>query len=247
MSFFSKLFGNGRKTKKPCANCESDCRYCPGACGECRPLKEALSDSLYTVDHLNEHYSKYIVVNEGTDVGTVLCPACNAANPSYNAVCDYCGSAIRGGSGKIPVKSARDIPDPILEAQDIIYERNEVIMNYASSDDGVVDAISGIFVSGSGSTDRLGNKMSVSEIKAAASSYGVTLSEYLQGLDNGVYLTYTALKEKTDAFSNARQMQEVKRFPARRPIPPRPPVPPRPPMGRGMTERRGPFRGRKGR
>lgn len=233
MSFFSKLFGGGtKKSKKPCDNCSSECKYCPGCCDECKPYKDALADWLYTVDHLNEYYTKYVVVNDEIDVGTVNCPACNAANPSYNAKCDFCGTALREGNGKIPVKSARDIPDPIVEAQNIIFDRDELIREYASSDDEVVDAIAGLFGKGE-DDDRLGDKMSVSEIKAAASSLGVSVSEYLQGLDNGVYPPYSALKNRASSRS------AVRTSPVGRPVAPRcPPVmPPRPPMGRGMPDR----------
>ena len=129
--------------------------------------------------------------------GQTTCPHCGA--PSGNRfVCDYCGMQIAEDDGKIRVASANDIPDPIIEARELIYERHSTIVSKYNSDssDRVLSGILDLF-SGEGSSG-LGERMSKEEITEAAELYGVSISSYLNGLDNGVYQTLAA-KKKADS------------------------------------------------
>ena len=186
--------------ERPCSNCESSCEICPNACEECKPYKEQLLDALYNVEHLEDFYAKYEVVSEVTSSGTTECPYCGA--PSANAaVCEYCGMTIGTASGKIQVKSASEIPNPITEAQNIIFERQSVISKYKSDDSSSGGLLSGLIsaLSGSDDSSSFGSRMSEDEIKAMAEEYDVTIAAYLSGLDAGTYLTKSA-KEKADAL-----------------------------------------------
>ncbi|MCR4673198.1 MAG: hypothetical protein K5637_08240 [Lachnospiraceae bacterium] len=193
----------------PCSNCPSGCTLAPDACSVCEPYKKELLDVLYYVDDIDAFRAKYEVVGTSSSTGTYTCPFCGA--PSANPfVCDYCGSTIKEGNGKIQVARASDIPNPILEAQNIIFERYEKIVDGYDDDEssgGLLGAISFLFT---GSTDSkaagsLGDKMTEDEIKEAARLYGVSVSGYLQGLDNGKYKTLSAKKAENtySSFSGA--------------------------------------------
>lgn len=193
---------------RPVSNCPSDCTIAGTACSVCEPYKKKLIDKLYYVDHLEEFLSRYEVVGEGTEgsvgaAGTTACPFCGAPNTNPE-VCEFCGTRLTDAavsSKKIKVAAASDIPNPIMEAQDVIYERYEtVIKQYtksSSSSDGILsELISAISGNTASDTDEgLGAKMSEAEIKEAASLYGVSVSDYLTGLDNGKYLTLAGRKE----------------------------------------------------
>ncbi len=197
MSLLQDLW-NGLNTKKeedftlPTSLCPGNCPLGPERCEECRPYKERLKDSLYNVDHLEEFYARYEVTS-GLAAGAVACPYCGA--PSQNRiVCEYCGMAIGTDDGKIRVASANDIPDPIIEAQDIIYARHsEIVAKYTDSSSGGLLANLLDLFDGDGSDD-LGQRMSKEEIEEAAGLYGVSISAYLNGLDNGVYKTLSRRK-----------------------------------------------------
>ncbi len=224
MSIFSKLFdaltGDGGEEKqqtadRPCANCPSTCAIAGDACEVCAPYKKKLIDAVYYVDHLEEFRARYEVTGLAGESGTVTCPYCGGKSENHQ-VCEYCGSRLTEDTetaGKIKVEKASDIPNPIMEAQDIIFERyNTVIRKYAQNSSGsggtgtgtdgstlgstLGDILSGLFgeEESSESESALGAKMSEEEIREAASLYGVSLGDYLTGLDNGKYLTLAGRK-----------------------------------------------------
>ncbi|MBR6259468.1 MAG: hypothetical protein IKR21_04580, partial [Oscillospiraceae bacterium] len=183
----------------PCALCPGNCAIGPEACDECRPYKEKLTDALYNVDHLEEFLAKY-EVGESNNYGTITCPQCGAPSADHYQ-CEYCGSKIKEGSGKIIVASANDIPDPIIEARDIIYERHSAIVSKftqaSASDSGsFLASLLGALGGAEEASLGLGTRMSKDEIKEAASHYGVSVSDYLSGLDNGKYQTYENMKRE---------------------------------------------------
>ena len=205
MSLLGKLFESltGKSTSDftpPNSLCPGSCPIGPGACTECQPYKERLKEALYNVDHLEEFNARYEIVSE-TVSGTVTCPHCGA--PSSNRmICDYCGMQIAEDDGKIRVSSASEIPDPIIVARDIIYERHSKIsaLNESGSSDSLLTGLTEL-LSGSSSSS-VGKRMSREEILEAASLYDVSVSSYLNGLDNGVYLSLDA-KKKSDAAATA--------------------------------------------
>ena len=202
-NLLSSLFGgddDDRKIKsseRPCSNCPSNCALYPNACSVCKEYKEKLIDALYNVEHLDEFYARYEVVNEASNAtGNVFCPACGAPNSAALYACAYCGTQLREGSGKILVRSAREIPDPIQIAQDIIFDRQENVVEQSVSDDtGLLESLSNLL--GGDDVDDFGDRMSTDEIKEMAKSYGVSVAQYLQGLDVGKYLTMSAKKQNT--------------------------------------------------
>lgn len=197
-------------TERPCPNCPSHCAIAgQGACPECEPYKKKLIDQIYNVRHLDEFYDRYEVTGP-TQIsvsGKVTCPVCGAhsANPY---ICEYCDSRISDApesSGKIQVEKASDIPNPIMDAQDIIFERfDAVIKKYTSSKESrsllgdLFDALTG---GDDDEDDSLGAKMSEAEIKEAAKLYKMDVADYLTGLDNGTCLT---LKGKKAADQQAQ-------------------------------------------
>ncbi len=216
MSLLSRLFpsldGKDNKstvTQRPCSNCPGDCTIAGEACEVCEPYKRKLIDILYYIDHLEEFLAKYEVADlAGEQV--VNCPYCGARSSDPH-VCEYCGSRLKDGTGKTRVEKASDIPNPIMQAQDIIFERADcVIKQYtksASSSQGILSellaAVSGQDSDSEGNNP-LGAKMSETEIKEAAALYGVSVSAYLTGLDNGKYLTLAGKKAlDSGAYSNA--------------------------------------------
>ncbi len=193
----------------PCANCPSGCSLAPDHCAACQPYKEKLIDALYHVEHMDEFLARYEVV-ESLPAGLTECPHCGA--PSDNAfACSYCGMQLRESDGKIRVTSASEIPNPILQAQDIIFERYQNIVQpcTASAAVGGGDLLSTLAslllgeVSEQGQAT-LGSKMTVDEIKEAASICGVSVSSYLTGLDNGKYATLAGLKRAAAMDSNVQ-------------------------------------------
>ena len=196
-------------TERPCSNCPSDCAIAGVACDVCQPYKKKLIDWVYHVDHLEEFLSRYEVVSTMTPAasGTTHCPFCGA-NSADPYICEYCGSGLAekpAFSGKIQVNAASEIPNPIMEAQNVIWERYDAVIkkyNIAvkSSIKGslIGDLMSQLIGSGSNEDEEesaLGAKMSEAEIREAASLYKVTVGEYLTGLDNGKYLTLSGKKE----------------------------------------------------
>ena len=208
MSIFSELISSltgsntsseNAVTERPCANCPSDCAIAGEACPVCEPYKKKLIDIIYYVDHLDEFYAKYEVTGD-TAVSSagagVKCPYCGGQSTNAE-ICDFCGSRLSetASTGKIKVSKASDIPNPIMQAQDVIYERSETVIKKYSGEDstgtGIFAAIKSLLSGSSSSdeTDALGAKMSEDEIKEAAGLYGVSVGDYLTGLDNGKYLT----------------------------------------------------------
>lgn len=212
MSILSELFGglfdsdnesaqnSSSCNTHPCSNCPSDCAIAGSACEVCAPYKKKLIDAVYYIDHLDEFRDQYEVTGLTGADSAVTCPHCGAQSRNHY-VCEYCGSKLSEDSGKIKIASASDIPNPIMQAQDIIYERYEaVIKKYSSADrDDDKGLLSELISSITGDDDdsdanALGAKMSEAEIKEAASLYGVSVSDYLTGLDNGKYLTLAGRK-----------------------------------------------------
>ncbi|MBQ6047922.1 MAG: hypothetical protein IJL40_01120 [Oscillospiraceae bacterium] len=206
--FFKSLFGIKDEKKQadlPCSNCPSGCSIAPEACEVCKPYKTQLLDVLYYADDIDAFRARYEVVGESASSGTYECPYCGA--PSANPyTCEYCGMSIKEDNGKIRVARASDIPNPILQAQDIIWERYENIVDGYDDDEssgGLLSAIAELFTGSSYNSqgNPLGSKMSEEDIKEAAKLYGVKISEYLTGLDNGRYKTLKAKKQE-DAYSS---------------------------------------------
>lgn len=200
-NLFDSLTGKNKEqtvTERPCSNCPSDCAIAGEACAVCEPYKKKLIDVLYYVDHLDEFLAKYEVADLSKDQ-VANCPYCGARS-SDPLVCEYCGSKLSDGVGKIKVEKASDIPNPIMQAQNIIFERAEcVIKQYSETEASAKGILSELLASVFGSSaeeteNPLGAKMSEAEIKEAAGLYGVGIAEYLEGLDNGKYLTLAGKK-----------------------------------------------------
>lgn len=177
---------------KPCNNCPSACELFPDSCELCKPFKEKLIDQLYDVEHLEEFNARYEIVNQSQTEGTQACPYCGGSNPASAYACEYCGSQLRENNGKIQISSAKEIPDPIQLAQNTIFERRQTVCRSTESSTGILDGISQLLNGKDG--DNFGERMTDEEIEQTAESYGVSVSTYLQGLDNGKYLTASAKK-----------------------------------------------------
>jgi len=127
MGFFSSLINAFNETSQssstsqadthPCANCPSDCAIAGAICSTCEPYKKKLIDQVYWINHLEDYYNQYEVVSEKST--TVVCPYCGGLSENKK-ICDYCGSTLNT-EGKIQVSAASEIPNPIMEAQNIIY------------------------------------------------------------------------------------------------------------------------------
>ena len=200
MSLLDNLFGGSgdSNTQHPCSNCPSNCPVAGSACSVCQPYKEKLIDAIYRVEHFDEVRDRYVVSSEApVSSGAVTCPYCGG--PSENrSVCDYCGMSIGDTDDKIYVQSAADIPNPILEAQDLIYERISAVggANAGAQSSGLLGALASLLSGGAGND--LGAKMTEAEIVEASQLYGVTVAEYLNGLDQGVYLPLAAKRREDE-------------------------------------------------
>ena len=212
-SFTDTAGTDSDSVEHPCSNCPGSCSIAPNACDVCSPYKKKLIDTIYKVEHLEDFLAQYEVVSEVSS-GPVTCPHCggNSDNPY---ICDFCGSKLSEGSGKIQVAAASDIPNPVLEAQNIIFERYDAVSEYTDSSYGIGNALSNISSEGllstifsaitgaaaSSDSALIGNKMSEDEINEMAEYYGVSVSDYLTGLDNGRYLTLSAKNTGSSAES----------------------------------------------
>ena len=232
-ALFGGLFGDEEEEQQeatiehPCSNCPGSCSIAPDACSVCQPYKEKMIDAIYWVEHKDELISRYEVVGTNTQQGAVICPHCGGHSEDHY-VCEYCGSKLQDGTGKIQVASAADIPNPVMDAQDLIFARYEAVKDFAGADEayGLVDALSGvgsrgllssIFDALMGDSDgndskTIGNKMTESEIREMADYYKVSVGEYLTGLDNGKYLTLSnkktaAAAEQTYSSTHMDDMQ----------------------------------------
>ncbi len=201
--------------ERPCANCPSNCAIAGTACSVCEPYKKRLIDAVYHVNHLDEYYAQFEVVStpQISTGGTTHCTHCGA-NSSDPYICEYCGSQLSeapASSGKIQVSAASEIPNPIMQAQDIIWERYDTLMKQFSTiglkssmvkGSLIGDLVSQLFSSDESEeeTSTLGAKMSEAEIREASDLYHVSVGDYLTGLDNGKYLTLKG-KKAADAQS----------------------------------------------
>ena len=174
-NLFSGLFGKKEAdaASLPYANCTTSCPVYPDGCKVCGPYKEKLLDLIRDADHLDEYYARYEVVPVSENAGTEPCPYCAGGNPVGALVCEYCGSKLREDSGKIRVNDAKDIPNPLLTAQDLIFERASVIENL--SDGTGSDLLDNLAEFVSGKSNSLGDKMTEGEIKSTAAAYGVSV------------------------------------------------------------------------
>ena len=232
-ALFGGLFGDEEEEQQkeviehPCSNCPGSCSIAPDACSVCKPYKEKMIDAIYWVEHKDELIDRYEVVGTNTSQGAVICPHCGGHSEDHY-VCEYCGSKLQDGTGKIQVASAADIPNPVMDAQDLIFARYEAVKDFAGADEayGLVDALSGVGSKGllssifdalMGDSDgndskTIGNKMTEAEIREMADYYNVSVSEYLTGLDNGRYLTLSnkktaAAAEQTYSSTHMDDMQ----------------------------------------
>lgn len=253
MSVIGNLFGGlfGKKEKDaavlPYANCSTTCPYYPDGCEKCGPYKEKLLGLIRDADHPDEYYARYEIVPDADTAGTSPCPFCGGANRVGANFCEYCGSQLRKDNGKIRVTDAKEIPNPLLSAQDLIFARIYAMENPdKNGGNGIIDSIAELIT---GKTDSLGDKMTEDEIKTTAAAYGVSVGTYLQGLDNGKYLTASKKAEADKAEASASAIHSAASSAAigsgARPRPkptahgmrPAPP-PARPPMGHGGNGRR---------
>lgn len=202
-SLISSLTGSGEDDSftPPHALCPGSCPIGPEACERCLPYKQQLNDALYNVDHLEEFLDRYVVGTAAA--GATECPHCGA--PSGDPfICEYCGLQIQPDDGKIRVASANDIPDPIIEARDIVYARQSEVVSQYSQPQSSGGLLSGLLDLLDGSTEEgLGSRMSKEEIQQAAALYGVSISSYLNGLDNGTYLTLEKKQELDQASQHS--------------------------------------------
>ncbi len=249
MSLLENLLNNLTGSNKtdftpPCSLCPGDCPLAPDACTECLPYKEQLREALYNVEHLDDFHARYEIVGT-VATGTTTCPYCGA--PSENRfVCEYCGMQIAEDDGKIRVASANEIPDPLIQARDLVYERNSKIVEKRTKPEkggllsGLLDLLDG------DTEDGLGKRMSKEEITEAAKLYDVSVSTYLNGLDNGKYLTL-AKKKAADAAQTATGLGGAVTIGglAGNYTGPRPPMMNRPPvMNHPSMQNRPPMQGR---
>jgi len=210
--------------ERPCQNCPGVCKIAPDACSVCEPFKEQMIDAIYWVEHEDELRSQYEVSSSaGSQSGAVTCPHCGGASENPY-VCEYCGSRLQDGEAKIRVSSASEIPDPVMQAQEIIFQRYEAVKEFPGADEayGLSEALSGIETEGlfssifnallgaeeSNDSRTIGNKMSRSEIEEMASFYGVSVGDYLEGLDNGKYLSMSNKKMAAQAEDEYKRKQE---------------------------------------
>lgn len=195
-NMFSKLFGKKETDAAalPYANCSTSCPAYPDGCETCGPYKKKLLDLIWDADHLEEYYARYEIVPNAETAGTAPCPYCGGANRVGANFCEYCGSQLRTDSGKIRVTDAKEIPSPLLAAQDLIFER-AYLMEELEKKKGtsLLESISELV---GGKSESLGDKMTEDEIKTTAAAYGVSVGTYLQGLDNGKYLTASKKAEE---------------------------------------------------
>lgn len=225
MSLLGDLFkeiAGATTVQHPCSNCPSNCQMYPNACEVCKPYKEKILDALYGVEHKDEIAAKYEVVSDiHENTGTIVCPHCGGSSENHY-VCDYCGSKLQEGSQKIQVKSAADIPNPVMDCQDLIFARYDAVNGYGGSTGDMKDVLETIYslrtrgllgtilkaVNEVRSAESvIGSKMSEFEIEEMANAYGVSEVVYLAGLDNGKYLTKSARL----AYQKAQQMQQMQR------------------------------------
>ncbi len=221
MSLLSTLFSLGKSSVEktdstaghPCSNCPSDCSISPGACSECEPYKKRLIDAVYYVENIDAFRARYEVRELTGNDGKITCPFCGGPTSNHE-VCDYCGSKLGEASAKILVASASDIPNPIMQAQDIIFERYEtVVKKHTVSDsesDSILDRLLAAMTGSEAAEENSpGSKMSEAEINEAALNYGVSVGDYLTGLDNGKYLTLAGYKAAEAQGSNKTEITPV--------------------------------------
>ncbi len=196
--------------KKPFSSCPVFCTSFPDACTECGQYNRKLEKVLYNVEHMDTFFSDYVIDPNAAPGGERECFNCGAPASPSDIECPYCGEALTNGQSPIRVRSETEVPNPILEAQDIIMDKKEMLSRFQkqkNANNGILGAIMNV---GSGIADKMGTtkKMTLAEIQETASAYGVSVHSYLVGLDQGTYLT-KAGKAANDALEKMNQQMQA--------------------------------------
>lgn len=126
-----------------------------------------------------------------------------------------------------------------IEARDIIYARRAVVDKFSGKSDtslslsdllsSVVSALTGSNQEDEDSATSLGSAMTEAEIKAMAEKYNVSVKDYLEGLDMGIYLSKTGYSNQQNAATSTGSGLNIGILNGNRPqqpvVVPRPQVP----------------------
>lgn len=178
---------------KPFPDCPVLCYVHPMACSECSVIKKKINDALERLENKDLVYSGYVIDPNAAPGGERECATCGAPASASDTECEYCGADLTDGRSPIRIRNASDLPNPAMEAQDLIFERRAVEKRYIkeknSAAKGVLGTLVGIGMSLGSTMSGVDQKMSMTELQEMADSYGVSLYSYLKGLDAGQYLT----------------------------------------------------------
>jgi hypothetical protein len=191
---------------KPFPTCPMTCNIAPGSCDECGRLKKQVQQALYFVDNSAEYYDRYEVCNSLTD-DEGICPTCGAPANSEDTECEYCGADFGTVKTRIKVKSKNDIPNPIMAAYQKVYERQMYIIaekKKQNTSGGLLKGMMDSVMNMANQLNAIEKPMPLSDIESTAAAYGVPVRAYLEGLDDGRYLTASG-KRASDQLQMQRQ------------------------------------------
>ena len=196
--------------KKPYNSCPPLCTSFPDACMECGEYNKKLEKVLFNVEHADTFFSNYVIDPSAPPGGERECYNCGAPVDVNDTECPYCGEGLSNGLSPIRVRSETDVPSPVLEAQDIILAKKEMLQNFQKQKNASNGFLGTLASMATNLSDKMGNlqKMTLSEIQETAAAYGVSVHTYLVGLDRGTYLT-KAGKASQDAIEKMNQQMQA--------------------------------------
>ena len=187
---------------KPFPTCPKGCYIFPEACDECSKYKKQLSEYLHLVENLEEYYGRFSIDPTASKEGEGTCYFCGAPVGLKNTKCEYCDSILNSTNTVIRIQSKDCIPNPILQAEQIIYERYRMAEIYQKKkgSGGLVKGLLGMGMIAGNKMNDFSTLMTTEEIQKMATTYGVSVKAYLEGLDCGKYLTLAG-KTNSDALN----------------------------------------------
>lgn len=195
---------------KPYSTCPLACFIAPEACEECKSYKEALKEVLEDVENPEAYYSNFILDPDAMPGGERECWYCGAPALGVARECEYCGSDLGNGKSLIRVQSKNEIPDPIVKAVNIIYERQKMAARYhkEKGSGGLVKGLLGLGGIATMKMNAFDKPMTVQEVKETAKSYNVSVCTYLSGLDTGTYMTKAGKANEAMMNQINRQLEQ---------------------------------------
>jgi len=195
--------------KHPFSTCPALCQIAPEGCDQCSALENKVIQALSFIENEDEYYAQFEICDTVEETERI-CSICGAPVGMGETECEYCGAKLSAEKARIKVKSKQDIPNPVMSAYEAVRARKQYVAdqrkkNSSEAGGGLLKSVVGSMVKLTNQINAVEKAMTLSEIESTAKAYNVTVRSYLEGMDNGKYLTATGkaavdwMRQQTEA------------------------------------------------